>query len=203
MRSIITLAALVAATVPLAPAMARTMHGYAVGTTRLYAGPLQDYPSIRYVRRGAVVGVHGCLRDWSWCDVSYGANRGWIAGDSLVVSYRGRRSRVGQDIGIGVISFAFGSYWDSYYRDRDFYRDRPRWQSTYDSRYRPEWGERDRGYGMGQGQPRQQGQDRQQRQNRQGPWQNGHDQGGDNHGRDHNRDHGQPDHGNQDGQPHN
>jgi len=174
MRSIITLAALVAATLPLAPAVARTMQGYTVGTTRLYAGPLPDYPTVRYVRRGAMVSVHGCLRDWSWCDVTYRANRGWIAGDLLVISYRGRRSRVAQDLGIGVIAFSFGAYWDSYYRGRDFYRERPRWQATYDSRYRPEWGERDRGSGMPQGQQRvqprvQRAQQPRPGQNRQGP----------------------------------
>jgi uncharacterized protein YraI len=143
MRSIITLAALVAAVLPITAASAQTMRGYTVRATRLYSGPLRDYPTVRYVRRSAAVQVYGCLRDWSWCDVTYRANRGWIAGDALRVSHEGRRQGLAANLGIGVISFSFGSYWDTHYRSRSFYNDRPRWQTQYESGYRPEWGDRD------------------------------------------------------------
>ncbi|MEI6640908.1 MAG: hypothetical protein WCL10_02655 [Novosphingobium sp.] len=145
MRSFITMAALVAAALPLAPASAQTMRGYTSVATRLYAGPLRDYPTVRYVRRGVRVGVHGCLRDWSWCDVTYRSNRGWIAGNALRISHDGRRQGLSADLGIGVISFSFGSYWDNNYRGRTFYNERPRWQTQYENGYRPEWGDRDQG----------------------------------------------------------
>ncbi len=143
MRWIMTMAAFTAATLPLAPAAAQTMHGYTERATRLYSGPLREYPSVRYVGRGAKVRMHGCLRDWSWCDVTYRANRGWIAGDDLRISHDGRRRSIAAEMGIGVISFSFGNYWDSYYRGREFYGQRNSWQTRYQTRYRPEWGERD------------------------------------------------------------
>lgn len=144
MRSILTMAVLAAATLPLAPAAAQTMHGYAARATRLYAGPLREYPSVRSIGRGAKVRMHGCLRDWSWCDVTYRANRGWIPGDALRISHNGRRRRVAAQMGIGVVAFSFGPYWDSHYRARTFYDQRDTWQTRYQTEYRPEWGERER-----------------------------------------------------------
>ncbi|WP_421849927.1 SH3 domain-containing protein [Novosphingobium sp.] len=143
MRSIFTLAALLAATVPLAPAAAQSIHGYTSGPTRLYSGPLRDYPSVRTLRRGSMVNLQGCLRDWSWCDVTYRGDRGWIAGDALRISHDGRRRGIASGMGIGVTTFLFGSYWDNHYQGRRFYGERQRWQSQYDSGYRPEWGERE------------------------------------------------------------
>jgi uncharacterized protein YraI len=158
MRPILILAALVAAAVPLAPAAAQTMRGYTTGSTRLYSGPLRDYPSVRYIRGGAMVSVHGCLRDWTWCDVTYRADRGWIAGNALRMRQNGRRRGVGDGMGIGVTSFLFGTYWENNYQGRRFYGERQRWQSQYDSAYRPEWGareqRRDEGTGSTRGQIR-------------------------------------------------
>lgn len=143
MRSIITLAALVAAVLPITAVSAQTMRAYTVRATRLYSGPLRNYPSVRYVGRGVRVSMHGCLRDWSWCDVTYRANRGWVAGDDLRVSHNGRRRGIAADMGVGVISFTFGSYWNTHYQGRRFYGERQRWQRQYDTAYRPEWGERE------------------------------------------------------------
>lgn len=143
MRSILTLAALVAAGVPLAPAAAQTMHAYTAGATRLYSGPLRDYPSVRTLRRGTMVSLQGCLRDWTWCDVTYRGTRGWIAGNALRVRHDGRRRGIAAGMGIGVTTFTFGSYWDNHYRGQRFYGQRQRWQSQYDNAYRPEWGERE------------------------------------------------------------
>lgn len=143
MRSIITLAALVAAALPLAPASAQSMRGYVSGPTRLYSGPLRDYPSVRILRRGTMVSVQGCLRDWTWCDVVYGRDRGWVAGNALRITYQGRRRGLAGNMGIGVTTFSFGTYWDNHYQGRRFYGQRQRWQSQSDNAYRPEWGERE------------------------------------------------------------
>ncbi len=143
MRSIIILAALVATAVPLASASAQTMRGYVSVPARLYSGPLRDYPSVRTLRRGAVVSVLGCLRDWTWCDVTYRGTRGWIAGNALRVRRDGRRRGIGANMGVGVTTFTFGSYWDDHYRGRSFYGQRQRWQSQSDNAYRPEWGVRE------------------------------------------------------------
>lgn len=143
MRSMITLAALVAAALPLSSAAAQTMRGYTATATRLYSGPLRDYPTVRMLRRGTVVNVYGCLRDWTWCDVTYRGNRGWIAGNALRIRHQGRRRGIGAGMGVGVTTFAFGPYWDNHYRGRSFYGQRQQWQSQYDNAYRPEWGDRE------------------------------------------------------------
>ncbi|WP_298191258.1 SH3 domain-containing protein [Novosphingobium sp.] len=171
MRSILTLAALVAAAMPLGSASAQTMRGYVSGPTRIYSGPLRDYPSVRTLRRGTRVSVLGCLRDWTWCDVIYHGTRGWIAGNALRVRHDGRRRGIGADMGVGVTTFTFGSYWDNHYRGRSFYGQRQRWQSQSDNAYRAEWGERE--------QRRNEGADHDRHPNR------GRLQGEDPHGQDH------------------
>jgi uncharacterized protein YraI len=138
MRSIVTLAALVAIAVPLAAASAQSVSGPA----RLYSGPLRDYPSVRTLRRSTPVRVLGCLRDWTWCDVTYRSTRGWIAGNALRVRHDGRRRGIGANMDVGVTTFTFGPYWENHYRGGSFYGQRQRWQSQSDNAYSPEWGER-------------------------------------------------------------
>ncbi len=47
-------------------------------------------------------------------------------------SIRARRVYVGPEyyrpLGIPTVVFSVGNYWDRYYRNRDFYRDRDRWR---------------------------------------------------------------------------
>lgn len=143
MRCVITIAALAAATLPLAPAAAQSIHGYAASAARNHTGPLREYPGLRTVRRGAMIDVHGCLRDWSWCDVTSGSDRGWIAGNALRVVHKGRRRAIGAGMGVGVTTFSFGSYWDNHYMGRRFYGERQRWQEQSDRAYRPAWGKRE------------------------------------------------------------
>jgi hypothetical protein len=91
------------------------------------------------------VAVYGCLRNWSWCDVGYRSDRGWVAGRLLAADYRGRRRSVvsiAPYLSILVLSFRFGDYWDNHYRSRPFYSDRDRWERHYYDNYRPEWGPR-------------------------------------------------------------
>lgn len=143
MRCVITAAALAVAALPLAPAAAQSICGYAASATRLHAGPLRDYPGLRIVRRGALLDVHGCLRDWSWCDVTYRSDRGWIPGKALRVVHKGRRRAIAAGMGIGVTTFSFGPYWDTHYTGRRFYGERQRWQLRSDQAYRPAWGEQE------------------------------------------------------------
>jgi uncharacterized protein YraI len=145
MRKYMLTAALVAAGLPLAPAMARTMDGYVVRTTLMRAGPDYDYPAVQRLRRDSAVRVYGCLRDWNWCDVSNRYERGWVPRQNIVVNYRGRRRYISSSTGVLILSFSFGNYWDSYYRDRPFYSQRPRWEQHYNNNYQPSWGPRSPG----------------------------------------------------------
>ena len=70
------------------------------------------------------------------CDTSWRGNRGWVSGRYLEALYRGRRvvvPRYATSIGLPVISFHFGSYWDDYYTGRPWYRDRQRWRKRWDT----------------------------------------------------------------------
>ena len=142
MRKLTLAAALVAVVLPMTPAMAREMNGYTVRSTVMRAGPDYDYPVVLRLRANAGVTVYGCLRNWDWCDVGTRYDRGWVRGRDLVVNYGGRRRGISANVGLGILSFVFGSYWDSHYRSRPFYSERPRWEQQYTNRYRPEWGPR-------------------------------------------------------------
>jgi len=134
-----TLAALVFAPTP---ALARTYSGWAVRTTTMRAGPDYAYPPVQRIRRNTQVAIFGCLNDWSWCDVGYRYDRGWVDGRDLVANYQGRRQGISSYLGIGILSFIFGNYWDSHYRGRTFYNERSRWEQHYYNNYQPHWGPR-------------------------------------------------------------
>ena len=140
MRLIMAMAALVAVAVPLAPVAAQPKPGFAASATRLHAGPMRDFPSVGTVSRGARVRVFGCLLDWSWCDVAYRADRGWIMADTLLVKHHKRRILVAPDLGIEVTAFVFEPYWSSHYRGYPFFNQRQFWETRYVTDYRPEWG---------------------------------------------------------------
>lgn len=143
MRKFIVATTLAALALPAVPAAAqRVTVGYTVRSTIMRAGPDFDYPAVRRVPRNARVTVYGCLRDRSWCDTGYRADRGWIRSRDLMVTYGGRRHGISTYPGIFMLTFVFGSYWDSHYRGRTFYNERPQWERRYYDNYQPSWGPR-------------------------------------------------------------
>ncbi len=100
----------------------------------LRAGPAADFPIVDSIPDDARVNVHGCVRAYRWCDVSWRDARGWVRGDDL--SYYYQQSYVpiieyGPRIGLPVIAFGFDSYWDRHYRGRPWYSERTRWRSAW------------------------------------------------------------------------
>ena len=104
--------------------------GYTTASVRLRAGPSAEYPTVARVRPGVPVQIFGCLNGWAWCDIAIGPDRGWAPGRYLAADYE-RRRRVIVDvaprIGVPVITFQAGPYWDNYYRGRPWYPDRDHW----------------------------------------------------------------------------
>jgi uncharacterized protein YraI len=114
----------------LAPLAAQAADGYVTGNVNLRAGPDVDYPRITTIPVGTRIAVQGCIDGWEWCDVIAYGNRGWVAGNFIQYDYRDQRVLLpayGARIGIPIVSFVIGTYWNDYYRNRPFYHDRDRW----------------------------------------------------------------------------
>lgn len=101
-------------------------------TTDIFAGPGFQYPTVGRVQWGSSLILYGCLRDYAWCDVSTGYDRGWVDADDLSVTRSGRNYTLygSRDwYSYPIVTFMFGSYWDNYYRNRAWYGDRNRYQN--------------------------------------------------------------------------
>ncbi|MFT4256851.1 MAG: SH3 domain-containing protein [Pseudoxanthomonas sp.] len=114
------------------PAIASAETAYTNASVNLRTGPDADYPRIVTLRAGQRVEIYGCINDWSWCDVETGRERGWISSAYLDYDYRGRRvgvSRYGAEIGLPILSFILGTYWDDHYRGKSWYSQRSHWEN--------------------------------------------------------------------------
>ncbi|MBY5836058.1 SH3 domain-containing protein [Rhizobium leguminosarum] len=124
----------------LAPAIAQAAEGYSTANVNMRAGPSTRYPAVAVIAAGSSVEIRGCLSDVNWCDVEFYGGRGWVSGQYVQALYQQRRIYVGpqyyRPLGIPVIRFSVDNYWDRYYRNRDFYRDRDRWSRGPDYYYR-------------------------------------------------------------------
>jgi uncharacterized protein YraI len=123
--------------VALAPAAsAQSYHANTTTAVYMRTGPDTHYPPVALVPAGSPVLVHGCVSGWVWCDVSWGPNRGWMAGAYLTATYQNRvvpYGYYGPRIGVPIIPFLFGRYWDRHYRGRSWYHNRGRYQRFYRS----------------------------------------------------------------------
>lgn len=98
----------------------------------VYAGPDDSYPQIAQLDSGAPVRVNGCLDDWSWCDVTFEDVRGWLYSPDLTYDYQGGYVPLytyAPSLGIPVVQFTIGDYWDRYYHGRPWYAQRDEWEN--------------------------------------------------------------------------
>jgi uncharacterized protein YraI len=115
-----------------APVLAQAQDAYVTDNVDVFAGPDPSYPLVAQIPAGTEVGVQGCTEGWEWCDVIAYGNRGWIAGNYIQYDYQNQPVLLpmyGAQIGIPVVTFVIGNYWDRYYRNRPFYGDRATWYS--------------------------------------------------------------------------
>jgi uncharacterized protein YraI len=113
-------------------ASAQVVNGVVTTYVDLYAGPDVGYPTIAQLPAGTPVAIQGCITGWTWCDVVTMGMRGWVAGTFVQYTYQSQPVVVadyGARIGIPIVAFSIGLYWDNYYRNRPFYRNRDYWYS--------------------------------------------------------------------------
>ncbi len=115
------------------PALAQVQTAYTTKDAHLRAGPRRDYPVVAILLAGTQVEVQGCLSDYSWCDVIVGNDRGWVYAGNLDYVYQSEPVpliQYGPAIGIVIVPFILGDYWDHHYYGRPWYHDRDRWIHT-------------------------------------------------------------------------
>ena len=94
------------------------------------AGPDPSYPEVAQLDADTPIQVMGCLDDWSWCDVAFGDNRGWLYSPEITYAYQGGYVPLysyAPGLGIPVVGFSLDVYWGSHYHDRPFYGQRDQW----------------------------------------------------------------------------
>jgi uncharacterized protein YraI len=116
------------------PAAASALTAVTTEPLPLRAGPAGDFPVVDQVPADARVIVHGCVRAYRWCDVSWRDAHGWARGDELAYLEGSRRLSIieyGPRAHLPIVAFSVDRYWDRYYRSRPFYSERERWRTVW------------------------------------------------------------------------
>ena len=136
MRRVSLVIGFVAATL-LSAGMAHAADGKLASAVQLRAGPDDKYPSVTRLAKGLSIDIHGCLKTWDWCDVSWRGDRGWVEAAAINYTRGDRRLSVrqlGPQVGIPEVTFQLNSYWDQNYNHSSWYSDRDVW-SRYSASY--------------------------------------------------------------------
>src|SRR5579872_2702801 len=123
----------------LAPTAALAAPGIVTVSAGLRAGPGRDFPLVDRIPGGARVNVHGCLRGYAWCDVSWSDDRGWVSSQYLEYLYRDSYVYLPDyvdDIDVPIVPFVLSSYWSSYYAGRPWYHRQAYWNNYWRSHER-------------------------------------------------------------------
>lgn len=144
--------ALIAAAVVVPAAAAWAEPALTTQGVNMRAGPDVSYPQVAFLPRGVSVNVVGCVEGYSWCDVIAGGNRGWVYAGYLSSQayYNGAPGIIayqGPTLGVPLISFSIGNYWDNYYRGRPWWNNRAYWYNRDHWREPPRYVEGPRYYG--------------------------------------------------------
>src|SRR5436309_1878768 len=121
------------------PSAALAARGIVTTEVSMRAGPGTGFPVVDRIPGGARVNIHGCLRDNSWCDVSWDGDRGWVSAQYLEYFYRNRYVYLPDYvdvIDVPVVPFVLTSYWSNYYAGRPFFHRRAYWNNYWQSHAR-------------------------------------------------------------------
>jgi uncharacterized protein YraI len=97
-------------------------------SVNLRAGPGRAYPIVAVLPPNAQVLVHGCLSGYSWCDVSFDIDRGWVYAGNLSYPYQQGYvpfPGIAPVVGIAIVVFILDDYWGTYYPHQPWYGERP------------------------------------------------------------------------------
>ena len=86
MKRITLSVAVTVAGLVIGPNLASALTAMTTEPTNLRAGPAFDFPVVDSIPDDARVTVHGCVRAYRWCDISWRDARGWVSGDELAYS---------------------------------------------------------------------------------------------------------------------
>jgi uncharacterized protein YraI len=104
------------------------------------AGPARSMPNVTTLLSNTSVNVVGCVANWSWCEVIAGRERGWVYTRYLSVVFEGRAMTIvngGPHLGLPVVEFALGPYWDEHYTQRLWFAQKATWQRRWDQQRPP------------------------------------------------------------------
>lgn len=93
-------------------------------SVNLRAGPATSYPVVTVVPAGTSIVTHGCVSDYTWCDIAYGNTRGWVSADYIQVVYSGApvvlTPVVATAVGVTIVAYN-QAYWDTHYVSYPWY----------------------------------------------------------------------------------
>lgn len=104
------------------------------------SGPNASLPTVTWLLTGTRVSVTGCTANWNWCDVTSGGERGWVYSRYLSMPLQGSAVTIlkaGPALGLPVVEFALGPYWDEHYQRRMWFPQKARWQLHWDRQPAP------------------------------------------------------------------
>jgi uncharacterized protein YraI len=137
-RSILILAAALAACAPaVVAADPQAREATVTASVNVRSAPDRSVPTVTWLLTGTRVTVIGCDTGWRWCDVVAGRDRGWVYSRYLSLPSRGSAVTVaaaGADLGLPVLDFELGPYWNEHYASRMFFPEKASWQARWDRR---------------------------------------------------------------------
>jgi uncharacterized protein YraI len=128
-RKIIAAAAAVAASACIFALPVRAADGWSAARVHLRTGPDTHYPVVAVVPSGAGLLINGCLNAWTWCDVSWGGARGWMAGRYIQTAYNHRRAYIADSGPYAHVPVVV--YRDARRHDPRFEPQRDRWMNRH------------------------------------------------------------------------